>query len=106
MFVQFVQFETTMSETEILAIAEKRMDQFRALPGLVQKYYLKLEGENRYGGFYIWESAEAMAAFRDSDLARTIPATYGVKGRPDISIHELLFPLRPERAPAEAALTA
>lgn len=104
MFIQFVQFETTLTEAEVMAIAEERAPQFRAIEGLVQKFYLKLDKPNHYGGFYIWASREAMAAFRQSELARTIPSAYRVVGAPDVDIHELLFPLRDDAAlGAEAA---
>jgi hypothetical protein len=102
MIVQFVQFETSLSEKDVTAVARERLPQFRAIPSLVQKYYLKLDKPNRYGGFYIWESPEAMAAFRDSELAKTIPAAYQVVGAPDVGIHQLMFPLRAE--PAALAL--
>ena len=94
MIIQFVQFETSLPENEVLAVAEERLPQFRAIPSLVQKYYLKGAGPNQYGGFYVWESPDALAAFRDSDLARSIPSAYKVVGKPDIGIHDLIFPLR------------
>ncbi|MDH5558004.1 MAG: hypothetical protein OEZ03_11670 [Alphaproteobacteria bacterium] len=94
MIVQFVKFETTLSEEEVHKVAKERLPDFQAIPSLVQKYYLKLDKPNHYGGFYIWESAEALAAFRESDLAKTIPVAYKVVGMPDISIHQVLFPLR------------
>lgn len=94
MFVQFVQFETSLSQDEVMAVAEDRAPRFRAIPGLVQKFYLKLDKPDHYGGFYIWESLEAMQAFRQSELAKTIPSSYKVIGAPDIDIHEMLFPLR------------
>ena len=94
MIVQFVQFESSLSETEVRAVAEERLPQFRAIPTLVQKYYLKLARPNHYGGFYLWESAEALAQFRESDLARTIPPAYKIVGAPDVGIHQLMFPLR------------
>lgn len=106
MIIQFVQFETALTEEEVLAVAHERAPQFRAISGLVQKFYLKLNKPNHFGGFYIWESPEAMMAFKESDLAKTIPAAYRVVGAPDIDIHEMLFPLReegrfqPERAVA------
>jgi hypothetical protein len=98
MIVQFVQFETSLSEDEIMAVAEERAPEFRAIPDLVQKFYLKLDKPNHYGGFYIWKSLEAMQAFRQSELAKSIPAAYGVIGAPDVDVHELLFPLREEGA--------
>lgn len=35
MIVQVVRFETTLSEAEVLRVAEDRLEQFRALPGLI-----------------------------------------------------------------------
>ena len=35
MIVQFVQFETALSEDEVLAVAKERLPQFQAIPGLV-----------------------------------------------------------------------
>jgi len=94
MIIQIVKFKTTLSEDEVMAIANERADRFRALPGLLQKYYVKLDQANHYGGVYIWDSAESMAAFRESDLAASIPAAYKVKGKPDIEILHTLFQLR------------
>jgi len=94
MIIQIVKFETTLSEDEVMAIANERADRFRALPGLLQKYYVKLDRANHYGGVYIWDSAESMAAFRESDLAASIPTAYKVKGKPDIEILHTLFQLR------------
>jgi len=94
MIVQFVQFETSLSQKELLAVAEERLPQFRAIPSLVQKYYVKLDKPNHYGGFYIWDSPEAMAKYRDSDLAKSIPSAYKIVGAPDIRVYEVVFPLR------------
>ena len=96
MFVQFVQFETTLAEDEAIAVAEARMPQFRAIPGLVQKYYLKLDKPNHYGGFYIWRTEADMNAFRASDLAKSIPSAFKVVGAPDVDIYRFMFPLREE----------
>ena len=103
MIVQFVQFETPLTEAEVMAVAKERAPQFRAVPGLVQKHYLKLDKPNHYGGFYIWESRAAMLAFRESELAKTIPLAYEVVGAPDIDIHDLLFDLRTDGALAPEA---
>lgn len=94
MIIQFVQFESSLSKDEARAVAEKRAPQFRAIPSLIQKFYLQSSKPNHYGGFYVWESAEAMAKFRASDLAKSIPATYGVVGAPNVEIYDLMFPLR------------
>jgi hypothetical protein len=98
MIVQFVQFETSLSEDEVMAVAKERLPEFRAIPDLVQKFYLKLDKPNHYGGFYIWKSREAMLAFRETELAKTIPAAYKIIGTPDVDIYEMVFPLREEGA--------
>ena len=94
MIIQIVKFETSLSEDEVIEVANERLDRFQALPGLVQKYYIKLEQPNHYGGVYIWDSIESLSAYRKSDLAATIPEAYKVKGTPDIEIVDVLFPLR------------
>jgi heme-degrading monooxygenase HmoA len=106
MIVQFVQFETSLSEDEIMAVAEERAPQFRAIPSLIQKFYLKLDKPNHYGGFYIWESAEALAKYRQSELAKSIPAAYRIVGAPEVSVYEMLFPLRDETLLAQERKSA
>ena len=94
MIIQTVYLKTVLSEDELLAIAHERAPQFRALPGLVQKYYVRRKGEGEFAGVYIWDSMESLAAFRDSDLAKSIAAAYQVVEPPVLEIGEVLFPLR------------
>ena len=94
MIIQFVKFESALPEPEVLNVAQSRLDQFRALPGLLQKYYVKLNTENGYGGIYIWDSIDSLKAFRESELAASIPAAYNVIGQPDIEIFESFEQLR------------
>jgi len=96
MFMQIIHFESTRTEAEVLATAHDRAPQFRAIPGLVQKHYIKLDS-NHFGGVYIWDSKESMLAYRESELAATIPAAYGVQGAPSVISGELLFSLREDR---------
>ncbi len=98
MIVQFIKIESSLTLEEVEAVAQERLPQFQAIPGLLQKYYLKLDKPNHYGGFYIWRSREDLMAFRASDLAKTIPSAYRVVGAPDVEIHGLLFPLREAEA--------
>lgn len=93
MIIQFVQFETSLSEDEVMTVAREREADYANTPGLLQKFYLKLGKPNHYGGFMIWDSPAALQAFRETELARSIPASYAVIGAPDVDIHELLFPL-------------
>lgn len=96
MIVQFVKLESALPEEELLSIAHDRAPQFRALPGLIQKYYVQLGEPGRYGGIYIWDSQESLDAFRQSELAATIPSAYKVMSKPDIEILQGMFQLRDE----------
>jgi len=94
MIIQIVTFESELSEDEVVAVANERIERFRALDGLLQKYYVRLDAPNHYGGVYIWDSAESLAKYRESDLASTIAQAYEVKGQPKIQFLHTLFPLR------------
>jgi heme-degrading monooxygenase HmoA len=94
MLMQIVKFESTLPEEEALRRADERADRYRAVPGLVEKYYLRYDEPNHWAGVLIWETKEAMAAFRDSELFRTVPEAYGVKGAPTIELVEIFAVLR------------
>jgi heme-degrading monooxygenase HmoA len=94
MILQMVKLKTELSEEQLLAIAHERAPQFRALPGLVQKYYVRRSGPGEFAGVYIWDSMESLEAFRTSDLAKSIPAAYKVIEPPIVDVEEVLFPLR------------
>ncbi|HET7898713.1 MAG TPA: YdhR family protein, partial [Flavisolibacter sp.] len=40
--------------------------------GLISKVWLADEEKNSFGGFYLWESREAMEAFMHSDLVKAV----------------------------------
>ena len=94
MIVQIIRFESSLTEEEVVAVAEERLEQFRAQPGLLQKYYVKLQEPNCYGGVYTWDSMESLASYRESDLAKSIPAAYKVKGAPTVEIIDAFMQLR------------
>ena len=94
MFLQIIRLRSELSEDELLRIAHERAPQFRAIPGLLQKYYVRRAGPGEYAGVYVWDSAESLAAFRESELARSIPEAYRLVEPPEIDIGEVLFPLR------------
>jgi len=74
--VQFVRLKSDLPEEELLKRAQERKPQFEAIPGLVQKYYVKIGEEGQYGGIYVWDSLESLVTFRESDLANTIAEAY------------------------------
>jgi heme-degrading monooxygenase HmoA len=94
MIVSIVRFKSDMSDARLLERCEERAPRYRALDGLLQKYYLKYP-DGQFGAVYVWESPEALKAFRESDLARSIAAAYEVEGEPSIEPAEVVMTLRP-----------
>ena len=94
MVIQIVELRTELSEQELLEVAHERAPRFRALPGLVQKYYVRREGPGEFAGVYLWDSRESLEAFRASDLAGSIAEAYRVAEPPVVELGEVLFSLR------------
>ena len=44
------------------------------IPGLVSKVWLSDPATNTYGGFYLWQSCQAMENFNNSDLLKAVAA--------------------------------
>ncbi len=94
MIIQIVRLKTSLNEDELTKRAREREPQFKAIPGLLQKYYVKIDPEGQYGGIYVWDSKESLQAFKESELAKSIPAAYRVIETPNIEILDVLFRLR------------
>ena len=96
--ILFVRVQSDLPPTEIERRLIERKPNFREVPGLIQKMYGKDEISGAYCGIYFFEDQKALADFRDSELARTIPTAYeATEVRPEI--YEMLFPLHLERGP-------
>ena len=94
MIIQIIKLKTKLQEEELLRRAKDREQQFKALPGLLQKYYVKLDQSGEYGGIYVWDSPESLKSYRESDLAASIPEAYEIVEAPNIEILDVLFKLR------------
>ncbi|QCK15709.1 YdhR family protein [Mangrovivirga cuniculi] len=94
MILQFIRLKTNLPEEELLKRAKDRQPQFKAIDGLLQKYYVKTSQEGEYGGIYIWDSPESLQSFRNSDLAKSIPGAYEITEAPDVELMDILFQLR------------
>ncbi|HET7117966.1 MAG TPA: YdhR family protein [Hanamia sp.] len=79
--VLLVKFNSSLSPEDLMKRCQENLDDFRNVPGLLQKYYLSEESTGAISGFYVFENKEARAAFWNSRLAKNIPARYG--GLPD-----------------------
>ena len=61
MIIQTVKFKSALSDAEIQQVMEERAPQFRALSGLLQKYYLRDVQSGEVGAVYIWDSEGIIA---------------------------------------------
>jgi len=73
-----VKFNSTLSPEELMNVCQEDLEAFRSVPGLVQKYYIVEESSGALSGIYIFETHSARASFWPSELAKSIPARYGV----------------------------
>jgi len=89
-----VRVRTRLPLDEIMERAEKRMPEFRALGGLLQKYYVQDPETGEIGGLYLWESAEALAEYRESELRKTIAEAYEAEEEPRVEVLRVITPLR------------
>ena len=94
MILQIIKLKSNLPEEELLKKAKEREPQFKAIPGLLQKYYIKTDQPGQYGGIYVWDSQESLQSYRESDLAKSIPEAYEIIEAPNIEIMDILFQLR------------
>ena len=102
--ILFVRIESNLDPAELERTLAERRPRFRQVAGLVQKIYGRA-ATGEVCGIYFFDSDEALAAFRETDLAQTIPTAYeAVDVRREV--YELLYPLWPERGPFPGDLVA
>lgn len=69
MHVQVVNFNLKdTTEDAYRELCDQLASTFAAMPGLIAKYWLADAATNNYGGVYIWESPEAMAAYVNGEF--------------------------------------
>ncbi|MGA9269151.1 MAG: antibiotic biosynthesis monooxygenase [Lutimonas sp.] len=94
MVVQIIKLKSDLPEKELMKRARERESHFKALPGLIQKYYVRRNEPGHYAGIYVWDSEESMHAFRQTDLAASIPEAYEIVEPPKVETLDMLFKLR------------
>ena len=96
--ILYVRIKSALDSKELDRRLEERKPRFLEIPGLIQKIYGRDEGTGDVCGIYFFENKEALAAFRDTELAKTIPTAYEAT---DIrrEVYDVIYPLRPETAP-------
>ena len=92
--VLLVKFKSPLSLAESQGVVDSRIGEFRLLDGLIQKYYLQDVMAGEYAGLYLWESPDALADFRDSELRNTIAQAYQTEGEPRVEVFKIFDVLR------------
>jgi Putative mono-oxygenase ydhR len=96
--ILFVRIKSGLDAQEFERRLVERRPRFREVPGLVQKIYGRDHATGDVCGIYFFESMEELAAFRETELAQTIPSAYeAIDVRREV--YEVLYPLRPDRGP-------
>jgi hypothetical protein len=100
--VLFVRVQSDLPFEELERRVLKRKPEFREVPGLIQKIYGRDPATGDVCGIYFFESREALAAYSETDLAKTIPDAYEAT---DVrrEVFEVLYPLRPEVGPISSS---
>lgn len=96
--ILFVRIKSGLDAEEFDSRLLERRPRFREVPGLVQKVYGRDAATGDVCGIYFFENQQALAAFRETELAQTIPEAYEAV---DIrrEAYDVLYSLRPERGP-------
>jgi len=96
--ILFVRVKSDLDPEELERRLIERRPRFHEVPGLVQKIYGRDESTGDVCGIYFFEDQKALAEFRETELAKTIPAAYEAK---DVrrEVYEVLYPLHPDRGP-------
>lgn len=94
MIITIVRFKSGLPDDVVVRLYESRLPQYRRVPGLLQKYYLRYRETGEHGAVYVWESEAALAAFRESPLGRSIGDVYRVQGEKTSEVCEVVLALR------------
>ena len=96
MIIQITRFKSGLSDDEATGVMNERAPRFRAVPGLLQKYYTRDDKTGERGAVYVWESEAALAAFRESELAHSMAEAYQIEGEKRVELFDVVLVLRDE----------
>jgi heme-degrading monooxygenase HmoA len=80
MVITLVRFKSGLTDEEVQAKFEARANAYERVPGLIEKLYVRYRETGEFGAVYVWDDEDALEAFRQSDLGRSIPDAYRIDG--------------------------
>ena len=87
-------FKSGLSVEELMKVSESREAQYQEVKGLIQKYYVQSKEVGRVGGVFVFNTAENLAAFRDSELAKSTGEAYEFTEPPHTRVLDIVKALR------------
>lgn len=98
--ILFVRVSSDLAGEELEARVLGRKPEFVKVPGLIQKIYGRDPVSGDWCGIYFFESKDALAAFRESEVATSIATAYeATEVRREV--FDLIYPLRSGVGPVE-----
>ena len=82
-------FKSGLPYEEIMKTSDERADQYKKVPGLIQKYYVLDKSNDRVGGVFVFDSIEKLQAFKESELAKSTSEAYKFKEPPHTQVLEI-----------------
>jgi len=98
--ILFVRISTDLDQSELERRVNERKPQFEEVPGLVQKIYGRDPATGDGCGIYFFQDQASLEAFKESELAKTIPSAYEATNVRR-EVFQTIFPLRPGVGPVE-----
>ncbi|HJU75101.1 MAG TPA: YdhR family protein [Gemmatimonadaceae bacterium] len=99
--ILFVRITSGLEVEEFDRRLLERRPRFLQVPGLLQKVYGRDPATGAVCGIYFFANRQALQAFRDGELAQTIPDAYeATEVRREV--YDVLYSLRPERGPFDS----
>jgi len=99
--ILFVRIESDLNAEELDQRMRSRCPGFAEVPGLIQKIFGRDPHSGHICGIYFFQDQAALAAYRESDLAKSIPEAYAAVDVRRES-YEFLYPVYPDRGPVSA----
>lgn len=96
MVILHVKLKSAMSDDGAFEVMRDRAPRFREVPGLLQLYFARERETGELCGVHVFESQEALEAYRETELAGAMEAAYEAESV-RIETYDLLFPLHADR---------
>ncbi|TCP23772.1 putative monooxygenase ydhR [Scopulibacillus darangshiensis] len=88
-----MRFKSNKSPEELEQLSEEGFSKFRALKGLIEKYYIKNEETGEVGGIYLWENEKDLMEYIEGPIVKSLPERFGLEKPPSLEILDVTYTL-------------